>query len=107
MYGDPGVLEQRPSVDVSVVTERTERETHTIHFNRGSPATQEYARRFQNQWPSIKGHAAYDWLSRGLFETIIAFIRRATGGEFGLKRAFYEFQSPTVLDELRAAKTER
>jgi hypothetical protein len=26
MYGDPGVLEQRTSVDVSVVTERTERE---------------------------------------------------------------------------------
>jgi phosphatidylserine/phosphatidylglycerophosphate/cardiolipin synthase-like enzyme len=104
MYGDPGALEQRTSVDVSVVTERTEGETHAIHFNRGSPATQEYARRFQNQWPSIKGQAAYDWLSRGLIESIIAFIRRATGGQFGLKGAFYEFQWPTVLDELRAAK---
>jgi hypothetical protein len=104
MYGDPGALEQRTSVDVSVVTERTEGETHTIHFNRGSPATQEYARRFQNQRPSVKGQAAYDWLSRGLIESIIAFIRRATGGQFGLKGAFYEFQWPTVLDELRAAK---
>jgi hypothetical protein len=60
MYGDPGILEQRTSVDVSVVTERIEGEMHTIHFNRGSPATQEYARRFQNQWPSNANSHALD-----------------------------------------------
>jgi len=104
MYGDPGTLEQRTSVDVSVTTERIEGEKHTIHFNRGSPATQEYARRFQNKWPSEVGQAAYDWLSRGLIEGIIEFIQRATDAQFGLKGAFYEFQWPTVLNELRAAK---
>jgi phosphatidylserine/phosphatidylglycerophosphate/cardiolipin synthase-like enzyme len=104
MYGDPGALEQRTSVDVSVTTEPIEGAMHTIHFNRGSPATQEYARRFQNKRPSEVGQAAYDWLSRGLIEGIIAFIQRAENKRFGLKGAFYEFQWPTVLDELKAAK---
>lgn len=104
MYGDPGSLEQRTSVDVTVTTEPIEGEMHTIHFNRGSPATQEYARRFQNRPPSEMGQAAYDWLSRGLIEGIIEFIQRAKGAGFGLKGAFYEFQWPTVLNELRAAK---
>ena len=104
MYGDPGALEQRISVDVSVTTEPIEGEKHTIHFNRGSPATQEYARRFLNKPPSKVGQAAYDWLSRGLIEGIIAFIQRAEGAKFGLKGAFYEFQWPAVLGELRAAK---
>jgi hypothetical protein len=104
MYGDPTRLEQRTSVDVSVTTETIEGGEHTIHFNRGSPATQEYARRFQNRPPHEVGQAAYDWLSRGLIEGIVAFIKRAKGAPFGLKGAFYEFQWPTVLNELRDAK---
>jgi hypothetical protein len=59
MYGDPGALEQRMSVDVSVTTEPIEGAKHTIHFNRGSPATQEYARRFQNRKPSEVGAALF------------------------------------------------
>src|SRR4029077_25158 len=66
MYGDPGALEQRTSVDVSVTTEPIAEAEHTIHFNRGSAATQEYARRFQTKRPHDVGQAAYDWLSRGL-----------------------------------------
>jgi len=104
MYGDPGALEQRISVDVSVTTEPIVGAEHTIHFNRGSAATQEYARRFQNKKPEDVGQAAYDWLSRGLIESIIAFIRRAKDSNYGLRGAFYEFQWPTVLDELGAAK---
>ena len=104
MYGDPGSLEQRTSVSVNVNTEPIEGATHSVYFNRGSPATQEYARRFLNKPPSEEGPAAYEWLSRGLVEGIIAFIQRATGASFGLKGAFYEFQWPAVLNELRAAK---
>ena len=99
MYGSPAALEQRASVDVTIATEPLEAGPHAIHFNRGSPATQEYARRFQNEPPNVKGQAAYDWLSRGLVEGIIAFIRRAAGPRFGLKGAFYEFQWKPVLDE--------
>lgn len=104
MYGAPQALEQRVSVDVEVTTEPTEGAKHTVNFNRGSPATQEYARRFQNRKPAEIGQAAYDWLSRGLVESIITFIRRAADGSFALKGAFYEFQWPSVLNELRAAK---
>lgn len=103
MYGTPADLEQRVSVDVKVATELVVDQEHTIFFNRGSPATQEYARRFQNRPPSEMGQAAYDWLSRGLIEGIIGFIRRAKSSKFGLQGAFYEFQWPTVLNELRAA----
>src|SRR6185369_6075460 len=67
-------------------------------------ASQEYARRFQNKPPSEMGQGAYDWLSRGLVEGIVAFIARAKGKGFGLKGAFYEFQWPVVLDALHAAR---
>ncbi|WP_199699203.1 phospholipase D-like domain-containing protein [Oleomonas cavernae] len=47
---------------------------------------------------------AYEWLSRGLLEGVIAFITRAEDDSWGLKGAFYEFQWPAVLEALRAAK---
>src|SRR3954466_417568 len=78
MRGTPGSLTQGASVSVNVTTE-TITDDHTIHFNRGAAASQEYARRFQNRPPSEVGQAAYDWLSRGLVEGIVAFIERATG----------------------------
>jgi phosphatidylserine/phosphatidylglycerophosphate/cardiolipin synthase-like enzyme len=104
LYGDPKALEQRISVDVSVTTEPIVGAEHAIHFNRGSVATQEYARRFQNKKPEDVGPAAFDWLSRGLIESIITFIQRAKDSSYGLRGAFYEFQWATVLDELGAAK---
>ena len=104
LYGVPGNLEQRHTVEVTVTTEQIEGVEHTIHFNRGSPATQEYARRFQNRPPSKVGKAAYEWLSRGLIEGIKNFIQRAADESFGLKGAFYEFQWPDVLNELGLAK---
>jgi hypothetical protein len=111
LYGKVDALEQRISVEVSVKTEPIEGAEHTIHFNRGSVATQEYARRFLNLPPEplkpggpFAGQAAFDWLSRGLYEGIIAFIQRAKGKGWGLKGCFYEFQWAGVLDELKKAK---
>jgi len=103
MTGKPGALQSGPSVSVTVTTESIS-DDHTIHFNRGAAASQEYARRCQNKPPSEVGPGAYDWLSRGLVEGIIAFIERAKGKGFGLKGAFYEFQWPSVLKALRDAK---
>jgi hypothetical protein len=103
MTGKPGALEPGMSASVTVTTESIV-DDHTIHFNRGAAASQEYARRFQNKPPSEVGQGAYDWLSRGLVEGIVAFIGRAKGKGFGLKGAFYEFQWPIVLDALHAAK---
>src|SRR5262245_5233833 len=103
MTGKPTALKQGASVSVTVTTESIT-DDHTIHFNRGAAASQEYARRFQNRPPSEMGQGAYDWLSRGLVEGMIDFIERAKGKGFGLKGAFYEFQWPLVLKALHAAK---
>jgi len=104
LYGKPGVLDERNAASVTVRTEPIVGADHTIFFNRGSPATQEYARRFLNKWPSKVGQAAYDWLSRGLVEGICDFIGRAKNERWSLKGAFYEFQWESVLDAFGAAK---
>jgi hypothetical protein len=103
MYGQPGKLRDGPSVEVNVTTEAEWDGTHSIFFNRGAVASQEYARRFQNKAPDVVGQAAYDWLSRGLLESIITFIEEASGPGFGLRVAIYEFQWPEILRALGAA----
>ena len=102
-YGDPAALTSGSSVTVEVTTESETGPTHSAFFNRGSVATQEYARRFENRKPSEEGAAAYDWLSRGLLEALVAFIGRAKSG-WRIHGAVYEFQWPAVLQALRKAK---
>jgi phosphatidylserine/phosphatidylglycerophosphate/cardiolipin synthase-like enzyme len=103
LTGKPEALQPAASASVSVTTESITGD-HTVHFNRGAAASQEYARRFQNRPPSVVGQGAYDWLSRGLIEGMLAFIARAKNKDWGLEGAFYEFQWPTVLNALRDAK---
>ena len=100
MYGRPGALTDGAPISVDVKTESEWDGTHSIFFNRGAIASQEYARKFQNQRPSVVGQAAYDWLSRGLIESIITFIKKATGHGFGLRVAIYEFQWPAILEAI-------
>lgn len=104
MYGPPDALEAGASVDVAVRTEAVEGAVHGIFFNRGSPASQEYARRFHDRPPSAVGDGAYRWLSRGLLESILAFIGRGKGRGWSLRGAFYEFQWPPVLGALAQAR---
>ncbi len=103
-YGKPGALENGKSVTIDISTETALGATHSVFFNRGAIASQEYARRFQNVVPSKAGAAAYQWLSRGLLEAIVGFIQRAEDEDYGIRAAIYEFQWPAVLDELKAAK---
>ena len=49
------------------------------------------------------GPAAYEWLSRGAHEALLAFIARANGASFALRGAIYEFQWPTVLAAIKQA----
>jgi len=102
LYGDPADLEQRIAVDVEVSTEHEVGAVHSAFFNRGSVATQEYARRFQNEPPNVAGPGAYQWLSRGLLEAFVAFLRRAGAG-WEVHGACYEFQWPEALAAIRAA----
>ena len=104
MYGESGALTDGDAVTVDVKTEVESGTPHSIFFNRGAVASQEYARRFQNKPPNVVGDAAYEWLSRGLLEAIQSFIQRAKDGGYRLRAAIYEFQWPAILDELKAAK---
>jgi phosphatidylserine/phosphatidylglycerophosphate/cardiolipin synthase-like enzyme len=94
--------------EVTVTTETEIGEPHSIFFNRGSVASQQYAREFLNTPPSDypdpkQRAAAYKFLSRGLQEAMLEFIARANGPSFELHGAIYEFQWPPVLEALGAA----
>ena len=82
---------------------------HSVFFNRGTAASQAYARRFNNKYPDDPANgpgynAAYKWLSRGLYESLLNFLARATDNTFSLRGAIYEFQWPGTLDAFKAAK---
>lgn len=102
LYGDPANLEQRIAVEVEITAETEVGAVHSAFFNRGSVATQEYARRFQNQPPNVAGPGAYQWLSRGLLEAFVAFLGRAGAG-WEVHGACYEFQWPDALAAVRGA----
>jgi phosphatidylserine/phosphatidylglycerophosphate/cardiolipin synthase-like enzyme len=101
-YGKATDLKAKLEVGVKVTTELETGPRHSVFFNRGSVATQEYARRFENKKPSRAGVGAYQWLSRGLVEALIAFIGRATAG-WELHAAVYEFQWAALFDPAAAA----
>ncbi|GGC93509.1 phospholipase D-like domain-containing protein [Undibacterium terreum] len=107
MYGKPGNLDAKNSIAVKIQTEPewgTPESVHSIFFNRGAVASQEYARRFQNKRPDVVGAPAYTWLSRGLEEAILAFVDRAKDHSFSLRGAFYEYQWADILRELKVAE---
>jgi phosphatidylserine/phosphatidylglycerophosphate/cardiolipin synthase-like enzyme len=110
LYGTPKALAEGTRVSVTLSTESnhaTADSPHTVFFNRGAVASQEYARRFGNVKPKklvgAEQTAAYEWLSRGLLEALLEFIARADGKEYGLYGAIYEFQWPQALEALMAA----
>jgi phosphatidylserine/phosphatidylglycerophosphate/cardiolipin synthase-like enzyme len=102
LYGDPADLKPLRELEVSIKTEVEFGSPHSVFFNRGSVATQEYARRFQNQTPDKAGPGAYEWLSRGLLEALIKYINSAQNGD-SIHGAIYEFQYPDVLKALAQA----
>ena len=103
LYGKPANLDQRNGVEISITTEEEWAKPHSVFFNRGSVASQAYAQQFQNQPPSVAGQAAYDWLSRGLHEALLAFIARAKNSTWQIHGAVYEFQDIPVLTALKDA----
>jgi hypothetical protein len=103
LYGEPESLTEGATVSMPISTESELGETHAVFFNRGAVASQEYARRFQNQAPDKVGEAAYRWLSRGLLEAFVAFVGRAKGKAFSLHGAIYEFQWTAALAAFKAA----
>ena len=101
--GEPGALTEAAVATLTVTTERVDLGKHAVFFNRGSVASQEYARRFENRPPDEIGKPAFDWLSRGLIEGLEGFIAQTgAGGE--LCGAFFEFKNKRIFTAIKAAK---
>ncbi len=105
LKGKPDALVEGPTVEAPIKTESEYGDTHSVFFNRGAVASQEYARRFQNKAPSelVDPVPAYAWLSRGLLEAFCEFVGRAKGTSYALKGAVYEFQWAGALKAIKAA----
>jgi hypothetical protein len=92
---------QKPLV-IEVSPEPYKHKLHEIYFNRAVAASQAYVERFHNIKPNAKSltpeqqKERYDWLSRGLYEAVIAFIEQAEDKRFGLRVAMYELDFPEI-----------
>jgi hypothetical protein len=104
LFGSPTDLQSANKVAVRIQTESPEGGNHDVYFNRGVAASQAYTKRFGDRRPEQVGPAAYDWLSRGLFEATIGFIESAEDSQYQLRVAAYEFHYHPVLQALKAAK---
>ncbi|MEW6028335.1 MAG: phospholipase D-like domain-containing protein [Chloroflexota bacterium] len=113
MYGTPKNLAARDDLATTVEIQ-TEPEAgpdaggatrHDIYFNRGVIGSQAYSRRFPDQEPDPDqpGSAPMKWLSRGLYEALVAFIGRARNEHYALRCAFYELRYLPVAIMLRKA----
>lgn len=104
LYGTPKLIERRDpaSVAVTITTEieyllapdlSSSTARHDVYFNRGVIGSQAYARRFGNREPDPADPTSETmvWLSRGLFEALLAFIDLAEDHRYSLHCAFYEF----------------
>lgn len=78
---------------------------HDIYFNRGVIGSQAFARRFQNADPKNASPKSDEmkWLSRGLFEALMAFIGLARDERFSLRAALYEFHYQPVANAFAKA----
>src|SRR5262249_32884113 len=81
LHGSPASLSAQETIEVTVDTANEDNGTHGVWFNRGSAGSQEYAHRFQNRPPKEVGQPAFTWLSRGLWEAMLAFVDEAKDGQ--------------------------
>jgi len=104
LRGTPSNLLEDETIKIEITTENEIEGTHAVFFNRGAAASQEYARRFQNKRPDTVGAPAFNWLSRGLAESLYEFIAQAKDSTYSLLAAVYEFNYPTVLEAIKTVK---
>jgi phosphatidylserine/phosphatidylglycerophosphate/cardiolipin synthase-like enzyme len=107
VYGQPLNLELRETdgAAVDISTEAEMAGEHAVYFNRGLAGSQAYARQFTSPIPNADAPDSpqMKWLSRGLYEALIAFIGRAKDSSWGLRAALYEFHYEPVGRAFRQA----
>lgn len=107
MYGKPGKLEPAKGIVFLVRTEKEFTKGHGVWFNRGSIASQAFAREFGNTGPEPSDNPDPNdprtkWLSRGLLEACLRYIDETPKGD-GLRVAAYEFTYRPVIEALKNA----
>ena len=96
LYDSPLNIRRGPVFSIKVKTEPAWKNgDHSIFFNRGVASSQAYAMKFGNANPDTR-EGAYEWLSRGLKEAIVAFIKQAQSGD-SIYGCFYEFRNDEIL----------
>jgi len=104
VYGPWDDLDVRAPVVLEVAAAGNRASETGVHFNRGVTAALAYRRRFGDVKPDdVPDGAAYTWLSRGLEETLLAFIGDADAGD-ELKVSIYEFEHASIVQALKAAR---
>jgi phosphatidylserine/phosphatidylglycerophosphate/cardiolipin synthase-like enzyme len=106
--GTPQNLQVFLKESITITSEAHIKGSHGIFFNRGVSGSQSYAEQFGNQRPDsiadkVEQEQAYRWLSRGLYEGLIAFIESAKKGQ-KLRGACYEFHHPGTLAALKKSQ---
>jgi phosphatidylserine/phosphatidylglycerophosphate/cardiolipin synthase-like enzyme len=117
VYGKPKLLQldNASATTVEITTEAEAgraasdgRAAHDIYFNRGAAGSQAYARKFTTKPDENKPESEQmAWLSRGLYEALLAFIARAAGKDaknYKLRAMFYEFRYLPVGKAFAAAR---
>jgi hypothetical protein len=117
VYGKPKLIElddaSATTVEISTEAEKggnadDGQPRHDIYFNRGAAGSQAYARKFPDKPDETKPRSAQMlWLSRGLFEALDKFIRRAAGqdaNDYKLRAMLYEFRYLPVGKAFGAAQ---
>ena len=74
-----------------------------IYVNRGVTSSMAYLSRFKNKAPKEVGKNAYQWLSRGLKESLLDFIAEAKKGDT-LHCIIYEFHDNEIAQAFLAAE---
>lgn len=104
LKGEADNLHEVAKTKVDITTESPEDGLNDVYFNRGAAASQEYVRRFGNEKPdnSDFDDPKWCWLSRGLYEGMVAFVEEAQEGD-KLRICAYEFHFEPFLKVLKAA----
>lgn len=101
--GKPGDVKLGKPVPVDVTPSQPEMGNLGVYFNRGVTSAHAYLNRFKGKHPKdVANGEAYTWLSRGLKESLIDFIKATKPGQ-ALHVCIYEFFDPDVASALAAA----
>lgn len=115
VYGTPANLKVESGPIVQIRTESIETGEHRVLFNRAAAASQAFARRFEGFLarsaaarkakidPPPLPPNAQAWLTRGLLDQILNFIRSANDDTWALDIAIYEYELPAIIQEVEAA----